>query len=291
MPTPDPTAAPTATAEEYASPPRAGWRDRLSHFRSLAFFLPAYFLLTAACGTVSLFFSLFDASGRWQHRTARVWANLLLAVAGVRVTTRGREHLIRDRPCVMVCNHLSYMDIPVLYARLPVQFRIVAREDLFRWPFLGWHLRRSGQLPVNRERAEGSLRSLMRAAESVRHGRSLFLFPEGGRSMDGRMRAFLPGAFFLAARAQAPIVPMALKGTRELLPPHSFHLRPRRVVLTILPPLETAGLRANQAGELAAQTRALVAAAIGESPDEAGSRAARPAADEAADAAANEAEC
>lgn len=251
-------------------PQRAGdrrpgiWRERLSRWRSLGWFLPLYSLATAGFGLASLAFSVFDSTGRWQHATARAWARCLLWLGGIRVTVRGAENLqpVLGRPCVLVCNHASYMDIPVIFARLPIQFRILAKEGLFQFPFLGWHLQRSGHLPVARGTAAGAMKSLLRAAEAVRHGSPLFIFPEGGRSMEGPLQPFLPGAFFLAIRAQAPILPMVLRGTRRVLPPHSMHLHPGRVDLTFLPALETAGLAKADLPALEARVRAAIAAAL-----------------------------
>lgn len=244
--------------------PSFSWRERLSHARSLLFYLPLYSLATAGCGALSLLAAALDASGRWPHRIARFWARLLLILGGIHVEVTGRENLIRDRPCLLVCNHLSYMDIPVIFAHVPLAFRIMARENLFRFPFLGWHLRRGGHLPVDRENAPGSLRSVRRAVECVRQGLSVFVFPEGGRSMSGVLKDFLPGAFYLAVRAGVPIVPMALVGTRAVLPPNSLHLRPRPVRLAILPPVTTDGVSPKQLAELAARVRGMIAAELGQ---------------------------
>lgn len=240
------------------------WRQRLSRWRSLGWFLPLYSLATAGFGLASLGFSLFDSTGRWQHATARVWARSLLWLGGIRVTVRGAENLrlVLDRPCVLVCNHSSYMDIPVIFARLPLQFRILAKEGLFKFPFLGWHLQRSGHLPVARGTASAAMKSLLRAAEVVRRGGPVFIFPEGGRSIEGPLQPFLPGAFFLALRAQAPVLPMALSGTRAVLPPHSMDLHPGRVVLTFLPPVATAGLGKADLPALEALVHAQIAAAL-----------------------------
>lgn len=242
--------------------PMPTWRERLSRWRSLGWFLPLYSIATAGFGLASLAFSTFDASGRWQHATARTWARSLLWIGGIRTEVSGLEHLIRDRPCVLVCNHASYMDIPVVFARLPMQFRILAKEGLFKFPFLGWHLRRSGHLPVARGTAAGAMKSLLRAADVVRRRHPVFIFAEGGRSMDGPLQPFLPGAFFLAIRAQVPIVPMALSGTRAVLPPHSMDLHPGRVGLAILPPVETAGLGKQDVEALTARIHAQIAAAL-----------------------------
>ncbi len=223
-------------------PPSGGVRGALTWLRAVLWYAPLIFLATALYGAVSLTLSLFDPTGRKQHRVAQAWARRLVRIAQLRVTVEGRENLILDRPAVMVANHLSYMDIPVLFSELPLQFRIMARKGLFSIPFMGWHLRRSGHLPVDHANVRASLQSLRKAAESVKNGMAAFVFPEGGRSTSGYLREFVSGAFFIALRAQAPVVPMVLIGTREALPPDSLHLRPGPVRLIIGPAIETAGL-------------------------------------------------
>ena len=107
---------------------------------------------------------------------------MILKTALVRVHVEGLDHINPAQPAIYAANHLSALDIPVLYACLPVQFRIMAKKELFRYPFLGWHLKRSGQIPIDPGDARASLRSLNHASESLRHGTPLMVFPEGGRS-------------------------------------------------------------------------------------------------------------
>lgn len=230
-------------------------KNTLSRLRSVLIFAPLYALATILYGAVSLACSYRDPTGRRQHRVAQAWARMLLRIARIPVNVAGRQFLITDRPCVMVCNHLSYMDVPVLFANLPLQFRILAKQGLFSIPFLGGHLKRSQHLPVDQENARASLRSLLKAAESVAQGLPLFVFPEAGRSFDGHMKEFVPGAFFVAVQAQVPIVPMVLVGTREALEPHTVHLRPHPVELVICPPVATTGLTRKDVEALAQQVR------------------------------------
>src|SRR6185312_497198 len=163
-------------------------RHPLSRLRSGLWYAPLYGLATVGYGLVSMGCSRFDPSGRRQHRVAQAWARMLLRVAGTRVVVIGEENLLAGRPSVMVCNHLSYMDVPVLFARLPLQFRILARQGLFRIPFLGGHLQRCQHLPVDQSNVRASMRSLKQAAESVAAGLPLFVFPEAGRSFSGTMQ-------------------------------------------------------------------------------------------------------
>ena len=230
-----------------------------TRLRSYCFCLPIVYLYTGVLGTISLVCSLFDSSGRVQHRIARLWARLILKTVGIRVRVEGLEHLHPSQPAIYAANHLSAIDIPVLYAHLPGNFRIMAKKELFRYPFLGWHLKRSGQIPIVSGDAHASLRSLNRAGETLRHGMPLVVFPEGGRSRTGQLQEFMNGAFYVAIRAQAAVVPMAIVGSFELLPMNSFHMLPGDIDLVIGEPIPTTGMRLRDTDKLAAQVRQVIA--------------------------------
>jgi len=236
--------------------PRGSWFTRL---RSYCFSLPIVYLYTGVLGTVALLVSIFDGSGRAQHKIARLWARLILKTVGIRVRVEGLEHLHPSQPAIYAANHLSAIDIPVLYANLPGKFRIMAKKELFRYPFLGWYLKRSGQIPIVSGDAHASLRSLNRAGETLRHGMPRVVVPEGGRSRTGQLQEFMNGAFYVAIRAQAAVVPMAIVGSFELLPMNSFHMLPGDVDLVIGEPIPTAGMRLRDTDKLAAQVRQVIA--------------------------------
>ena len=234
---------------------RKAKRGFLSRLRSYCIFVPLIYLYTGIMGSLSLLSSFFDRDGRIQHWFAVHWARMILKTAGVRVHIDGLEHIDPAQPAVYAANHLSALDIPVLYANLPVQFRILAKRELFTYPFLGWHLKRSGQIPIDQGDARASLRSLNHASASLRNGMPLVIFPEGGRSPKGQMRDFMGGAFYMAIKAQAPIVPIVLVGTYELLPMNSFHLCPGPVDMIIGEPIPTTGMVPRQMDELASRVR------------------------------------
>ncbi len=238
------------------SPRRGTLYTRL---RSYFFCVPVVYLYTGLLGTGALIASLFDGSGRVQHWFARTWAKLNLKTVGIRVRVFGLENLHPSQPAIYAANHLSAIDIPVIYASLPGQFRIMAKRELFRYPFLGWYLKRSGQIPVVYGDPHASLRSLNHAGEALRHGMPLVVFPEGGRSKTGQLQEFMGGAFYVAIRAQAPVVPMAIVGTYELLPINSFHAIPGEVKLVIGAPIATRGMRLRDMEKLAAQARQAIA--------------------------------
>lgn len=231
----------------------------VSYLRSLLVTIPLIYVLTIFWGTLSAFAALADASGRLQHRCARSWARWLLAVCGIRVKVRGAEQLDPGRTYVWTANHQSYLDIPVVFAWLPADFRIMAKASLFHFPFLGWHLRRSGHMPVERDNPTRAARSLLAAASHVRRGTAVFIFPEGGRSPDGQLREFRAGAFLLAIKAETPVVPVTIRGTHGALPMHSWNVRPGLVEVVLHSPISTAGMTSQSSESLAAQVRDLIA--------------------------------
>ncbi len=216
---------------------------------------PLFLAGTALFGSASLLASLTEADGKRQHRIAQAWAHASLRFAGSPVTVVGAEHFLMTEPAVYAANHLSYMDTPAIFAALPFQFRIVARHDLWRIPFIGWHLHRSGQIPVNVGNPRASIASLSRGVKTLKAGMPLFIFPEGGRSRTGLPGPFLNGPAYMAIRAQVPLVPMALAGTFELLPIGTSEYRPSPLTLTVGRPLSTAGLGARDTEQLTSLLR------------------------------------
>lgn len=214
---------------------------------------PLFFLFTGVFGCMSLAASCFEKDGRRQHDIARLWARSSLWFAGAPVTVIGRENLLPV--AVYTSNHTSFMDTPLVFSGLPFQFRILAKQSLWKWPFIGWHLNRSGQIPVDEESGSGSVAGLNRAIRALKLGMPLFIFPEGGRTKDGQIQTFMRGPAYIAIRARIPLVPMALIGTYELLPIHTHHFRPRPVKLVIGRPIDPSGYTIRQADELTARLR------------------------------------
>jgi len=234
----------------------------MTHFwcrlRSYCFFVPAIFLYTGAIGAVALIVSLFDSSGRRQHEFARFWSKLILKTFGSPVQIEGLEKIDITKPHLYVANHISAVDIPLIYASLPFQFRIMAKKELFRYPFMGWYLQRAGEIPIDPSDALHSMRSLKMGVDALRRGMPLVIFAEGGRSPDGRVMKFLGGAFYVAIKAQVEIVPVALVGTFEMLPMNSFHAHPRTLEMIFGEPIPTTGYTVRQMDELAAKAQAAV---------------------------------
>jgi 1-acyl-sn-glycerol-3-phosphate acyltransferase len=235
-------------------------RDRqwMSRLRSYILLDPLIFLYTGIFGALSLLSSFFDKDGRIQHGFARRWSRLILKTSMARVEVIGRENLEQAGACVVAPNHISAMDIPVLYTHLPFQFRIVANKYLFSYPFLGWHLRRSGQIAIDRSSPRATFKSLSTAVEDLRRGLSVVIFPEGGRSREGTVRPFMNGAFYLSVKAQVPVIPTAIVGTYEMLPMDSFHILPHPIKLVFGAPIETTGMTAHDLDRLCSRVQQAV---------------------------------
>ena len=224
---------------------------------NLCYRAPLFLLATAFFGSLSLLCSLWDKSGRVQHRIAQHWGRAITWISGAKVTVLNGRYL-DGRVAVYVANHLSYTDTPVLFGILPFQFRIMARHDLFKLPFIGWHLTRSGQVPVNVTNPRASISSLGSAVKTLKSGMPVFIFPEGGRTQTGHPGEFMNGPAFMAIRAGVPIVPMALIGTHELLPIHTSEFHPAPVTLAVGEPIETAGYSIRQSDELTKRVREII---------------------------------
>jgi len=235
----------------------------LSAIRAILILDPLILLATALMGTVSLMVSFFDSSRRTQHRVPRSWARMLLRIAGARVRGEGLERIAPGSSYVIVANHLSFMDIPVILAHMPVEIRFLAKRSLFKVPFIGYHLRRAGHLPVEREDVRASLKTMAEAAQMIRNrGISVLIFPEGGRSPH-EMREFREGAAYIAIKAGAPAVPVGLDGTRQILAMGSLHMKPGGVVLRIGEPIRTDGLKIHDRHALTEELRRRVAELAG----------------------------
>ena len=232
--------------------------------RAVLFTDPLIVLITAVMGTLSLVSTVFDKTGRKAHRIARAWARMLLKVSGVEVDAEGLEKISPEGSYVFTSNHLSLMDTPVVIAYIPVEFRFLAKHGLFKIPFIGTHLRHAGHIPVPRGDARASVKVMSEAAKVIRdRGASILAFPEGGRSV-AELRQFKEGPAYIAIKAGVAAVPIAIHGTREILPMHSLLVRPGRVVLRVGDPIPTAGLTLHDRGALTAQLRERVAELMGD---------------------------
>lgn len=209
-------------------------------WRTVFYLIPAVSLYTIVLGTASLFSTLVDRRGDFGHRCARAWARLILATTGVRVRVVGLERLDPSRSYVFASNHQSIYDIPIVFASIPYQLRIVAKDSLGRVPFLGWHLRRTGHLLVDRRNPGPDIVQKMKRLVSQAH--SLIVFPEGTRSVDGVVGRFKKGTFVVASDARLPVVPLTIGGSRHVMKKGRLMVCPGEVTLVVHDPIETSGI-------------------------------------------------
>jgi 1-acyl-sn-glycerol-3-phosphate acyltransferase len=239
----------------------------VSFLRAYVITAPLIVLATIGYGLVSLAISLFESSGRRQIGVARAWARCLLWGSGVKVKVKGLEKIAPGGSYVFVSNHLSYMDTPVVLANIPVQFRFLAKSGLFQIPLLGTHLARAGHIPVPRDDARAAVKTMTTAAHAIRErGISLLIFPEGGRSQTGELADFKEGAAYIAIRAGVPLVPVALKGTREILPFGSAHVRSGSVTMRIGDPVSTEQMQVRDRVRLSAELHDRIATLLADQP-------------------------
>jgi 1-acyl-sn-glycerol-3-phosphate acyltransferase len=215
--------------------------DWLSLTRSVVVTAPLVVVVTAVMGSLSLASSLIDSTGRIQHACARWWGRMVLRICGVTLKVSGESHLHESGTYVFCVNHQSHMDIPVVLAALPIPFRFAAKKELFNIPFLGWHLRRSGHIAIDRQNPHAAVKSFRGASERLRGGVSLVFFPEGGTSLDGSIKPFKGGGFVLAGQSQAAVVPVTIRGSRATLLPQTQHVRGGPVEVILGSPIASEG--------------------------------------------------
>jgi 1-acyl-sn-glycerol-3-phosphate acyltransferase len=231
-------------------------------WRTVFFLIPAIAVYTIVLGTISIASSVFDPTGDFGHRCARAWAWLILRTTGVRVTAIGVERLDPHRSYVFASNHQSIYDIPIVFASLPLQMRIVAKDSLGRFPFLGWHLRRTGHLLVDRRNPGAGI--VKKMSRLVQGARSLIIFPEGTRSVDGTVGRFKGGSFLLAVDAGLAVVPVSIARSRYVMRKGRLTTCPGDVTITVHEPIATEGVARDGVRAFAEQVRSIVRRGVDE---------------------------
>jgi 1-acyl-sn-glycerol-3-phosphate acyltransferase len=246
-----PTAAPRRSPHAIPGE-KYGW---LSWLRSCLILDPLIWLYTLILGLLALPGGMFDRSGRRLHWFSRAWSWLIMKTIFSPVKVTGLDKIDTSKTHVYAVNHASALDIPVLYVYLPFQFRIVFKKELLSYPVVGWQLKRSGQVCIDQQKPTNSIAAIRSAVKSLKVGMPLVIYPEGGRTPDGEIKPFLPGAFFLAIKAQVDIVPVALVGTYELLPMNTYHIKCRPLEMRVGEPISTVGLTMRDMEAVSAKVR------------------------------------
>ncbi len=216
-------------------------------------FLRAVFLIVCAAiyscilGPPALLICLLAPASRWYSSFQRIWANCLLQTNGIRVSVGGLENLGKSHSYIFLSNHASLLDILGIISALPFPVRFMAKKSLAWIPIFGWSLHLSGHILIDRERAQSALKSSKKAASLLKNGVSIIVFPEGTRSPDGQVKEFKGGAFLLALKSQAPIVPVCISGTYHMLPRNGWCFWPGTIQIHVGEPIPTQGVSLSEA--------------------------------------------
>ncbi len=231
--------------------------------RSLLFWL-TLLVLTPPMALVTLIIQLFPVNTRdISHSIAKLWAKVVVFVTGVRCSVYGFDR-VPGGPVVFMGNHQSYFDIFVLYLVIDRPFSWLAKKELFDIPFLGWGMKRAGYIPIERGNLRRAVKSIRMAAEFIRGGRSVIIFPEGTRGSGRELLPFKPGGFDIAIRSGVPIVPFVIVGTSDIMPKGSYSVRKGEVSVMFLDPVPTEGLRTKDRDKLMEDVRIKMEAALKE---------------------------
>lgn len=194
--------------------------------------------ITAFMSFWSVVFSVFPDADNKIHKVASLWAKILLRLCNARVYVIGRENISQSRPQIFMANHQSDFDILISLAHIPIQFRWIAKKELFAIPVFGAAMRSAGYIEIDRSNHEKAMQGMEEAALKIRAGKSIMTFPEGTRSRDGEIKPFKQGAFHLAIKSGVPIVPVSIIGSGLIMPKRSLKVTPGQIKIVIGKPVD-----------------------------------------------------
>jgi 1-acyl-sn-glycerol-3-phosphate acyltransferase len=211
--------------------------------------------LSTATIVVAFFGSTTSPAIDWIMRT---WGRLLVKAAGIDLHVENVDRIDPNQRYILVSNHYSYLDIPCIVAAVPQPIRFMAKVSLFQIPIFGWALARAGFIPIDRKNRRTAVKSFDLAADRIRKGNTIVVFPEEGRSKTREMRPFQRGAFLLALKSEKTIVPIAIDSTFDVFPVAAKRVTPGRVTVRIGTPIDTAGRSLRDKETLLVQARTQV---------------------------------
>ena len=222
---------------------------------------------TIPVATAVIIVASFKSNSAVVDTLIRFWARVLVRGAGIDLSIENAEALDPNQRYVLVANHYSYFDIPCILAAVPQPIRFMAKVSLFKIPIFGWSIGRAGFIPIDRKNRRTAVKSFELAAERIRKGNTIVIFPEEGRSRHREMRKFQRGAFLLALKAGLPMVPMAVDGTYEVFRAGVWRVRPGKVTIKVGTLIDTSQYTVRQKEQLADMARTQIAGMLGMSPD------------------------
>lgn len=214
--------------------------------------------VTIPLSTATIFVAVFRSTSPLIDLIVRTWGRLLVKAAGIDLRVENVERIDPSQRYILVANHYSYLDIPCIVAVVPQPIRFMAKVSLFKIPIFGWALGRAGFIPIDRKNRRTAVKSFDLAADRIRKGNTIVIFPEEGRSKTREMRPFQRGAFLLALKSEKTIVPIAIDSTFDVFPVGAKRVTPGRVTIRIGTPIETAGRSLRDKGALLEEARTQV---------------------------------
>src|SRR5687768_16696562 len=205
--------------------------------------------------TATIILALLRAPARMIERVINIWARSLVWAAGIDLRAENTELLDPEQRYILVANHYSYFDIPCIFAAVPQPIRFLAKVSLFKIPIFGWAIARAGFIPIDRKNRRTAVKSFDLAAQRIRQGNTIVVFPEEGRSRERPMRPFQRGGFLLALKSELPIVPVAVNGTYDVFRAGAKRITPGPVTVTVTPPIPTVGRSIKEKEQLAQESR------------------------------------
>jgi 1-acyl-sn-glycerol-3-phosphate acyltransferase len=215
-------------------------------------------LVTIPCATATILVAMVKSTSPLIETIIRFWAKTLVRGAGITLRAENVETIEPNKRYILVANHYSYMDIPCIFAAIPQPIRFMAKVSLFKIPIFGWSIARAGFIPIDRKNRRTAVKSFDLAADRIRKGNTIVIFPEEGRTREKKMRPFQRGAFLLAIKSEQPIVPVAIDGTYEVFPATKWRVTPGVVTIKVGTPLPTAGETLKAKDRLLTESRAQI---------------------------------
>jgi 1-acyl-sn-glycerol-3-phosphate acyltransferase len=217
-----------------------------------------FVFLTILGSLLAIASAVIDRTGDLVLTLARWWSRGVLGSAGVHLHVRSGATFDPKRSYVVMSNHVSSVDIWAIFLAVPIPLRFIAKKQLGQIPLFGWAMRAGRFIFIDRQNAASARRTIDHAAERIRGGSSVVIFPEGTRSRDGKLGPFKKGGFHLAINSGAEVVPVAIRGTREVMPRGSLLIRPGDVSIEIGEPISTQGLGPDDRQALLDKVRARI---------------------------------
>jgi len=215
-------------------------------------------VVTIPLASAVMVIAVFRSTSSLVDRIIRLWARLIVRSAGIDLRAEHAEVIEEHKRYILVANHYSYFDIPCVFAAIPQPIRFMAKVSLFKIPIFGWAIGRAGFIPIDRKNRRTAVKSFDLAAERIRKGNTIVIFPEEGRSRERTMRPFQRGAFLLAIKSELPMIPMAIDGTYDVFRVGAKRITPGRVTIRVGTPIATEGTTLRDKERLANEARAQI---------------------------------